>query len=140
MAQSPAVSTPVSLPETGLPAGKKASSEAMPDYKTNGKISSGTSNAPVTPPQFGAAYFNNPKPAYPPLAKRMGMEGMVMLKVLVSREGDALNIEIAKSSGYQVLDRAATEAVKKWRFIPARQGDYPLEAWVQVAMVFNLKR
>lgn len=63
-----------------------------------------------------------------------------MLKVLVSRDGDVLNIEVAKSSGYQVLDKAAAEAVRKWRFIPARQGDTPLEAWVQVPMVFNLKK
>jgi periplasmic protein TonB len=90
--------------------------------------------------QFGgAAYLSNPKPAYPALAKRMGLEGTVRLKVLISREGSALKIEIAQSSGHEILDKAATEAVRNWRFTPAHQGDSPMDEWVQVPVVFRLK-
>ena len=68
------------------------------------------------------------------------MEGTVILKVLVSREGRVLNIEIARSSGYELLDRAANDAVKSWRFVPARRGDSPIDEWVQVPVAFQLKK
>jgi len=140
--ETPALSTPVvSLPETNLPTGNKETSDTIqPVFETNTKISSQSSTGSVTPPQFGAAYLNNPKPAYPAVAKRMGMEGMVMLKVLVSREGESLKIEIAQSSGHEILDQAAAQAVERWRFIPARKGDSPLEEWVQVPVAFHLKK
>ncbi len=93
----------------------------------------------ITSPQFGVAYLNNPKPGYPEFAKRMGMEGTVMLKVLVSRQGTVLKIEVAHSSGYEILDKAAAEAVRNWRFIPARKGDSPIDQWVQVPVAFHLK-
>ena len=63
-----------------------------------------------------------------------------MLKVLVSRQGTALKIEVAHSSEYEILDKAAAEAVKNWRFVPARHGDSTVEEWVQVPVSFHLKR
>lgn len=135
-----APSTPVSLPGTNLP-GNKAGSDTVPIYSESiGKPSPDASRGSITPPQFGAAYLNSPKPVYPPVAKRMGMEGMVMLKVLVSQDGGARKIEVAKSSGYEILDRAALEAVKNWRFVPARQGDSPIDEWVQVPVAFRLSK
>ncbi|MGO9379708.1 MAG: energy transducer TonB [Dissulfurispiraceae bacterium] len=94
----------------------------------------------VTPPQFGAAYLNNPRPVYPASARRMGMEGRVMLKVLVSRQGTTLKINVVQSSGYEILDRAAAEAVSNWRFVPAKRGDSPVEEWVQVPVAFHIAR
>lgn len=96
------------------------------------------SKLPITPPSYGAAYLDNPKPAYPASAKRMSMTGTVLLKVLVSREGTALKIETARSSGHEILDSAAYEAVIKWRFIPARQADAAVEQWVEVPIAFRL--
>ena len=99
-----------------------------------------TSSMSITPPQFGADYLNNPKPIYPAFARRMGIEGTVMLKVLVSPEGRPLKIDIGKSSGNDLLDKTAVDAVKKWRFIPARQGDAPFEEWVNVPVAFHLDK
>ena len=93
----------------------------------------------VTSPKFGVAYLNNPKPGYPAFARRMGIEGEVMIKVLVSSQGTALKIEVAHSSGYEILDKAAAEAVKNWRFVPAKHGDSPVEEWVQVPVAFRLR-
>jgi protein TonB len=140
--QTPAQSAPLlSLPETNLPVGNKATTDAMqPVFDTNARTSPNVPKGTASPPQFGASYLNNPKPGYPAAAKRMGMEGTVMLKVLVSRDGGALKTEIAQSSGYEILDKSAVEAVRKWRFIPARQGDSPLEEWVQVPVAFHLKK
>ena len=63
-----------------------------------------------------------------------------MMKVLVSREGNPLKIDVNKTSGYNILDKTAVEAVKKWRFVPARQGDTPFEEWVQVPVSFHLNK
>lgn len=95
--------------------------------------------ATVTPPRFDAAYLNNPRPAYPPLARRMGEEGRTVLRVLVSAEGAAENVELRQSAGSPRLDEAAIEAVKRWRFVPARQGERTIAAWVLVPLVFKLE-
>jgi len=159
--QTPPPSTPatpvVSLPETNLPDGGNAVGTRSTQqqgqasnkgtfgttgsvFGTHAKISPGVSEGSSTPSFGGAAYLSNPKPAYPALAKRMGLEGTVRLKVLISREGSALKIEIAQSSGHEILDKAATEAVRNWRFTPAHQGDSPVDEWVQVPVVFRLKK
>jgi protein TonB len=97
--------------------------------------------APVatTPPSFDAAYLDNPAPAYPPLARRTGEQGRVVLRVLVTAQGTAEAMELRSSSGYARLDNAALETVKRWRFVPARQGEVAVAAWVLVPIVFTLE-
>lgn len=94
---------------------------------------------PITPPRFNADYLRNPAPSYPPLARRMGEQGKVVLRVLVSVEGIAERVELKSSSGSPRLDHSALVTVKGWRFIPARQGDQKLAAWVLVPIVFTLE-
>ena len=60
------------------------------------------------------------------------------MKVLVSTEGAAEDVQIEKSSGYERLDNAAVTAVKRWRFIPAKRNNQPLSAYVLVPMKFSL--
>jgi periplasmic protein TonB len=93
----------------------------------------------VTPPSFNAAYLRNPAPRYPATARRAGTQGTVTLRVQVTREGLAARVEIEKSSGSPHLDAAALEAVKAWRFVPARQGAEPVESRVLVPIVFRLE-
>jgi TonB family protein len=85
-----------------------------------------------------ARYRETPQPHYPESARREGKEGRVLLRVLVDEEGRTKAIEISTSSGYDLLDRAATEAIKKWRFDPARAGGKPIETWVKVPIEFQL--
>ena len=89
-------------------------------------------------PSFVAAYLSNPPPDYPSTSKRMREQGRVLLRVLVSREGRPLAVDIEKSSGYGRLDAAALDAVRRWKFVPARQGDEPVEAAVLVPLDFAL--
>jgi protein TonB len=95
--------------------------------------------APITPPNYLAAYLDNPPPAYPPVSKRLSEQGKVMLRVLVSVKGSPDKVELKASSGSSRLDDAALEAVKHWRFVPARQGDLPIAEWVLVPVTFSLK-
>ncbi|MBS0511968.1 MAG: energy transducer TonB [Proteobacteria bacterium] len=95
--------------------------------------------APVTAARFDAEYLNNPAPPYPPLSRRLREEGKVMLKVLVSAAGLPERIELARSSGSERLDRAAEDAVRRWKFVAARQGEQSIESWVLVPIIFKLQ-
>ncbi|VEF06760.1 TonB-dependent membrane protein [Pseudomonas fluorescens] len=94
--------------------------------------------APVTPASANAAYLKNPAPEYPSLAQRRGWEGTVLLRVHVLASGKPGEIQIAKSSGRQQLDDAALNAVKRWSFVPAKQGDVAQDGWVSVPIDFKI--
>ena len=85
------------------------------------------------------AYLNNPAPAYPREARRLGHQGTVRLRVLVTAEGRAADVQIAGSSGVASLDEAALRAVRRWRFTPARHGGHASAAWVLIPVRFQLR-
>ncbi len=93
----------------------------------------------VTQARFNAAYLNNPEPKYPPISRRLGEEGRVLLKVRVTADGMAATVDLEKSSNFERLDEAARQAVARWRFVPARRGDEAVEASVIVPIVFRLE-
>lgn len=95
--------------------------------------------ATVAPPRFDADYLDNPAPVYPTLSKRMGEEGKVLLRVHVDANGNAIAVDIRASSGSQRLDNAAIDAVRRWKFVPARQDDKSVDAWVLVPIDFSLR-
>ncbi len=94
---------------------------------------------PATAPVFDANYLDNPAPAYPSLSRRLNEEGQVLLRVRVTAEGRAERVEVARSSGFERLDRSARAAVARWRFVPAREGERPVAAWVLVPVRFVLR-
>ena len=85
-----------------------------------------------------ARYRDTPQPHYPNSARREGKEGRVLLRVLVDEQGKTKAIEVNTSSGHDLLDRAATDAIKNWRFVPARVGGKPIETWVKIPIEFQL--
>ena len=96
--------------------------------------------APVAPARFDADYLKNPAPPYPPLSRRMGEEGKVILRVSVNPQGGADQVEIRSSSGSQRLDESAVNTVKHWKFIPAKRGGDAVQSWVLVPIVFKLEQ
>ena len=95
--------------------------------------------APVIPPNFNADYLDNPPPLYPAVSRRTGEQGRVILRVLVNVRGAPDKVELKSSSGSSRLDDAAIDTVKRWRFVPARQGAEPVAAWVLIPITFSLK-
>lgn len=95
--------------------------------------------APIVLPRFDADYLQNPAPVYPALSRRVGEQGRVLLRVVVGPDGTPQSVELRQSSGSHRLDEAALEAVRRWRFIPARQGNTPVAAAVIVPIVFSLE-
>ena len=94
--------------------------------------------APLVAARFDADYLNNPAPAYPLLSRRNGEAGKVLLLVQVTVHGSAGQVEIKQGSGFPRLDEAALNAVRKWRFVPARRGEEAVVASVVVPITFRL--
>jgi len=90
-------------------------------------------------PRFDADYLDNPKPPYPALSRRMGEAGKVVLRVQVAASGLPTDVTLHTPSGFERLDRAALDTVRRWKFVPARRGDEAVAAGVLVPIVFSLK-
>lgn len=91
-----------------------------------------------SPPRFDIGTSNNPAPHYPSLAKRLGEQGKMILRVLVNAAGQPQRVEMHTSSGSARLDIAAIEAVKHWHFIPAREGNLNVVGVAIVPINFQL--
>lgn len=64
----------------------------------------------------------NKQPVYPQIARQKGWEGTVGLTYNISPEGSVSDIEITRSSGYEVLDQEAVHAVSLFRYLPQQEG------------------
>ncbi len=80
-----------------------------------------------------------PRPKYPRIARRGGLEGTVVLKVLVNTRGLVRGCRVHKSSGHRILDERAVKTVRKWTFEPGRKGAKPSAMWVKVPIRFQMK-
>jgi protein TonB len=94
--------------------------------------------APVTPPRTDAAHLNNPAPQYPALSRRLGEQGRVLLDVYILPDGSVGEIKLNRSSGFARLDNAALQAVKTWKYVPAKRGDKPIPFWYVQPVSFVL--
>jgi len=84
-------------------------------------------------------YKQNMSPPYPRKARRLGYEGIVMLKVLIDENGRVDDLTVIRSSGHTSLDRAALSAVKKWLFEPGTEGGIKKKMWVKIPVRFDLE-
>lgn len=94
--------------------------------------------APVHMPDAGASDLHNPKPPYPAVSRSKGEQGVVLLKVCVAATGGVDSVDLAKTSGFVRLDRAASDTVERWRFHPARKGGQPIPMCYQLPIRFSL--
>jgi protein TonB len=94
--------------------------------------------ATVTQPIYDADYLENPAPLYPAVSRRNGEQGRVVLRVLVGPGGAAEQVQVLTSSGFPRLDDSAREAVRRWRFVPAKRGNEAVQAWVRIPIPFVL--
>ena len=104
----------------------------------NSKPTPSTTDEKFTEVNYKADYLHNPKPEYPLLAKSREWQGKVFLRVKVSSAGLSEAVEVDRSSGHDILDEAAIDAVKQWRFVPAKRGETAVASSVIVPIVFSL--
>ena len=79
------------------------------------------------------------RPSYPSSARQLRIEGTTLLGVLVADDGRVAEVVIRQSAGHPDLDRAAADAVRRWRFEPARRGNEAVAMWVEVPVEFRLR-
>lgn len=127
---APMMDAPLSMPET-------VAAQATTATPTS------TTSTPSAPPalveaRLDTAYLDNPTPVYPPMSRRLGEEGTVLLRVNVGESGAVTQVALERSCGYPRLDEAARKAVAGWRFLAARRGEEPVASTVMVPVVFAL--
>ncbi len=81
--------------------------------------------------------LDTPSPRYPDPARILRMEGAVVLSATIDASGRVVDVEIEKGVG-PFLDRAAIEAVSRWRYVPARIGARPVAVILRVTLTFRL--
>jgi protein TonB len=147
-------------PPPARPAAKLAPAPAVPSAAAatqvgpvGGEAGSGTGGAPGGHGTGGGdgsggdgsggarpAYGSNPRPPYPLPARRLGLEGRVLLEVVVAPDGRASRVSVHQSSGHPMLDTSAADTVRtRWRFVPARRGGVPVESTVTVPIRFLIR-
>lgn len=119
-APAPAVSQPVT---------RRASASSPKTAETNTQL-----------PSADAAGLNNKAPVYPMLSRKRKEQGTVWLLLLVSKNGLVTELKLKKTSGFDRLDQAALQAVKKWKFQPARKQGQPIDYWYELPLKFSLQQ
>jgi protein TonB len=100
--------------------------------------------APPVPPRVdlpssSADYLNNPPPPYPPLSKRLNEQGRVVIRARIEVDGTASQAEVRTSSGFERLDQAALQTVKRWRYLPGKRAGVPEAMWFNIPIQFVLE-
>jgi protein TonB len=90
--------------------------------------------AGITPPSL----LREVKPIYTEEARRRGLEGEVVLEIVVRSDGSVGSVRVLRGLGAG-LEARATEAVRQWRFAPARRHGAPVDVLVEVAVDFRLR-
>ncbi|MGH8078271.1 MAG: energy transducer TonB [Lysobacter sp.] len=103
--------------------------------------------APAAPPAPSAAAASTtrpepiagsaPAPRYPAQALRRGERGVAVVRVEIGSDGVPTSVSLAKGSGSRLLDRAALDAVRRWRFRPATANGQPTTGTVTVPIEFD---
>lgn len=114
-------------------------SEPVADIPPAAALTSSKPDAADSEPDYRADYLRNPPPLYPVLARRMGWHGKVILNVEVLADGRCGDVGVFQSSGHRILDDAALEAVRQWRFVPATHAGIAVTKWFKIPINFSLE-
>ena len=125
LVETPPAALPDPIDETTTP------STAEPDPAAAATVAMAPGDQPVPLPG------QKPPPEYPPAALRNGQSGTVLVRVAVDASGLPTDVTLEKNSGSRDLDRAALEAVRKWRFQPAQRDGQPVAASLVIPIEFK---
>ena len=130
----------ISVKPSSTPSADPSSVPLRNPKAANAGVSSGDGTTDYVGPSASADYFKNPHPKYPKISLRRKEAGTVLLALIVTAEGRAKDVRVLKTSGYPRLDKAALDAVKDWRFIPAKRLGRPVDADYELPIHFKLRQ
>jgi protein TonB len=117
-----------------------AAAPSTPEPPAAAPVAPAAPPAPAPPKTVsGVEYVQPPQPDYPPISKRMGEEGKVMLRVLVSERGHPEEVDIQKSSGFIRLDEAARRAAMRAMFKPHLEDGKPVAVYALIPIIFSIQ-
>jgi len=89
--------------------------------------------------KINKASMHAPKPRYPRMAIKRGIEGSVVVKILIDEKGLPYDVSVLKSSGHKLLDEAAKKTAMQWKFSPALVDGKPVKSQNHQPFVFSLQ-
>jgi len=140
---APAVATLPTISEPAPAPGSAAPAASSPTVALPASGPVGAAKPATTPPD-GVTRTARPqggyqvRPAYPSAPRRLGIQGTTMLRVHILADGRIGDVRVEHSAGHPDLDQAAMEAVRRWRFEPARRGADAVAMWVLLPVEFRL--
>lgn len=136
------------LSEAAEEAARKPRSEPPPvvapppaDLPTQRPLADTGTNRPTSALAPGSmpVAISKPAPNYPTDALRKNETGEVVVRIEVGADGEPTEVTLVSRSGSRSLDRAALQAAKRWRFLPAQQNGQAVPGAVEVPMAFSLE-
>lgn len=128
----PSAITPANAPVNAPPAATTSAARPAP----------ATAAPPIVKvelPSSDADYLNNPKLPYPPMSKRLGEQGKVVVHTLIGADGVPQKADIKQSSGFDRLDQAALATALRWRYVPGKRAGVAETMWFNVPFSFVLE-
>jgi TonB family protein len=123
----------------GVTAANEENRALPPGSNTAGTASRQGGMAALGSGDTDAVPRDNDPPEYPRLARLRGYQGLVILSVEVLADGRVGEVGVIRSSGHEILDSAALNAVREWRFDPGRRGGQAVTMSVDVPIRFIWK-
>ena len=138
------VAVPSAEPSPNAVVGVTTPQSPAPPIATPVAVAAPALPAPPAPPRIElpssqADYLNNPAPRYPPISKRLGEQGKVVLRVFIDVDGTATRAEVRTSSGFDRLDQTALNTVLGWKYLPGKVNGDPRAMWFNVPIHFILE-
>jgi protein TonB len=89
---------------------------------------------------FPISDMHNPSPEYPEMAVFLDYQGTAIVRIKVSTKGLSEGVQVLRSSGFDLLDKSAVNALKKWRFTPSKNGNTPVASSVVISVIYEIYR
>jgi periplasmic protein TonB len=144
VAQQTAVADPVEPdfegPETEGPPGDWLGTVGGTNDSLTTGPGSGSPAAPIhlDPSIVPPVLVSRLEPDYPESMRRGRMEGVVILEAVITASGEVDDVHVLKSAG-AVLDRAASDAVRRWRYRPATLNGRAVSVYLTVTVTYGLR-
>ncbi|QWD05280.1 energy transducer TonB [Polynucleobacter paneuropaeus] len=117
-----------------------SSSNEMQAQLSGGKAQSAGSSSGTADADYKSESLRNAQPRYPIYSRKMRQEGVVIITAEVLTDGSATDVRMATSSGIKLLDEAALETVRQWRFIPAKRDGVLYVQRLRIPVTFSLNK
>jgi protein TonB len=117
-------------------------------YQPEQQTAQAVSSSMVMPPtgkassidNFPISDMHNPSPEYPEMAIFLNYQGTAIVRIKVSTKGLSEGVQVLRSSGFDLLDKSAVNALKKWRFTPSKNGNTPVASAVIISVIYEIYR